>query len=184
MNVEDQQATPEPVNPTPEMPKKGLSKKVWIVIGAVVLVLVVVVGILAIAMSGSSSNSTPSPLLETTPTSFKTITDREYALIAKDPTAHVGECVKVFGKVTQADATTGTERIRANTEATKKEQTYDYTINSLLSAEGTVLSDFVTNDQFSADVCVTGQFKYKNALGAESSAIELQVFSISRSDAK
>ena len=94
---------------------------------------------------------------------------REWQVIAKDPDAHEGEHILVYGYVTQFDAATGTDTFRANVDGVEHsgdEYAYlDYEINTMLRGDPTALQDIVSGGLFTAQVTVGGSVSYDTQIG-------------------
>ena len=109
------------------------------------------------------------------PATYRTVTDREYALIVKDPDSHVGEKVRVYGIVTQADAITGPTNLLADTSATPSSEWYDFDTNTLVSAPGRKLfSQIVEDDIVTFYVEVVGSYSYDTQIGGNTTVPHLQ----------
>jgi hypothetical protein len=111
----------------------------------------------------------------------KAINARTWQLIAKDPEAHAGERVIVYGQVTQFDAATGTDNFRANVDGVVHKPEYgyaDYETNTLLSGDEGTLKDVVEGDLFKAEVTVDGAKSYDTAIGGNTTAPQLTVTKI------
>lgn len=123
------------------------------------------------------------PVVAPTPTKpakvdFKKLTERQWKKIAKDPDAHTGEAYIVYGAVTQFDSATGVDIFRANVGAKNESENYDYDTNTILTGGGADLSDLVEDDEFRAQVLVTGSFSYDTQIGGETTVPQLEVRSI------
>lgn len=103
---------------------------------------------------------------------------RDWQLLAKDPDAHKGERVIVYGRVTQFDSATGTSGFRANVHGVKQEKWYDYDTNTILKGDEAKLKDVVEDDLFKAEVTVSGSYSYDTSIGGNTTAPELAVDSI------
>lgn len=112
------------------------------------------------------------------PAPAKAITAREWQKIAKNPDAHVGESVIVYGHVTQFDTGTGTDQFRASVDGVQHAQYYDYETNTLLSGDQSKLGDLVQDDLFRAEVVVGGSYTYSNTMGGSTTAPVLVVSKI------
>jgi len=115
----------------------------------------------------------PAPLAPAT-----TITERQWALIAKSPAAHVGDRVIVFGKVTQFDAATGTAGFRANVGGKKLPVAYgfvNYPTNTMLTGDENGLATLVEGDIFRAEVTVIGPYSYDTQIGGSTTVPALTV---------
>lgn len=156
-----------------------------VVLGAAAIVLSVVVAVAPSttpqpsATSGTSTPTVPAAVQPTVapapPAPAKAITARDWQKIAKNPDAHVGESVIVYGYVTQFDSGTGTDQFRASVDGVKHAQYYDYETNTLLSGDQSVLGDLVQDDVFKAEVVVGGSYTYSNTMGGSTTAPVLAV---------
>ncbi|WP_409057466.1 hypothetical protein [Streptomyces sp. SYP-A7185] len=123
------------------------------------------------AMSHQAARSAPTA-------TYETLTAREWALIAKDPDAHAGERYVVYGVVTQSDAATGAEALRADVDGIRHSYAYEYPTNTVLTGDEKAFAKIVADDSFTAKVEVRGSIEYENQIGGETAAPELQVDSI------
>lgn len=116
----------------------------------------------------------PVPLAPAAP-----ITDREWALIAKDPAAHIGQRVVVFAQVTQFDAATGANTFRGNVGAQKHAASYgwvsDYKTNTVLTGDPTVVADVVEGDLIRVEATVDGALSYSTQIGGSTTVPQLTV---------
>ncbi len=114
------------------------------------------------------------------PRQYTALDDRTWALIAKDPDAHIGESYLVFGEVTQFDSATGTSAFRANVAAANvcEYGFFDGDNTLLQAATGVDLANVVTDDVFAAQVTVMGSFSYDTSIGGSATVPRLQVDSI------
>lgn len=116
-----------------------------------------------------SITATPDPQPEETtkPTSFKTMTAREFKLLAKDADAHAGEAYRIYGYVSQFDSATGTNAFRAETGPRKlsPDDWYEFDQNCVLTGDEELLADVVEDDLFEAKVIVGGSFSYDTQIG-------------------
>lgn len=143
----------------------------------------VVLFIILVATSGnsgttsSSSSATPS----SPPPPAHAISAHDWQLIVKDPDAHKGESIIVYGEVTQFDAATGTTGFRANVDGVEHQLTdgfADYSTNTILDGDPATLQNVVEKDLFTANVTVVGANTYSTQIGGQTTAPELQVQSI------
>lgn len=124
---------------------------------------------------------TPAPKPTVTkpkPVSFKKLSSREWLKIAKDPDGHIGEAIVVYGSVTQFDSATGTDTFRADVGASNQEYSFSYPTNTVLTGDATGLQDVVEDDEFKANVIVTGSLSYETTLGGETTVPQLEVKSL------
>ena len=155
-------------------PRNRRRKWPWIVGVPVGLFVALLVLVGVAAPPTPSAPSTPAaPLAPAT-----SISDREWAQIAKDPAAHTGDRVVVFGEVTQFDAATGTTAFRANVDGVEHKPEYgfaDYPTNTVLTGEEDLLKPLVQGDLFKAEVTVAGANSYDTQIGGSTTAPELTV---------
>lgn len=125
----------------------------------------------------------PEPEAPATPdlTSFAPTDDRTFALIAKDPDAHVGSNLIIFGDITQLDSATGRCNALVSTAATQKENSFDYEQNSLASSgdfEVTcpVFDPLVEDDHVKMWVTVLGSFSYETQIGGNTTVPHFEVW--------
>jgi hypothetical protein len=163
------------------VPKRKHRKWPWMV-GVVVLLLVIVAMSGNDGGSGSSTNSRSAsgaaPAVQPVLGPAKAITERDWQLIAKDPEAHTGDRVIVYGEVTQFDATTGTDAFRANVDGVEHKPEYgyaDYETNTILNGDDAALKALVQGDLFKAEVTVAGAQSYENTMGGTLTAPKLTV---------
>ncbi|MEU4772696.1 hypothetical protein [Micromonospora sp. NPDC023644] len=124
----------------------------------------------------SPTKTTPPP--KPKPPSYKTLSERQWKLVAKNPDAHIGKTYVVFGRVTQFDAATGVDTFRANVAHRRMADKYDYQTNTLLTGLAADLDNLVEDDIFRANVTVLSAFSYDTQIGGETTVPLLQVDSI------
>jgi hypothetical protein len=115
------------------------------------------------------------------PAPAKTISARDWALIAKDPDAHAGERVVVYGQVTQFDSATGASTFRANVDGAAHKVSYgyaDYKTNTMLTGPDDQLKDIVDGDLFRAEVTVAGALSYDTTMGGSTTVPKLEITAI------
>ncbi|GAA4541766.1 DUF732 domain-containing protein [Pseudonocardia xishanensis] len=112
----------------------------------------------------------------------KAITAREWLLIAKDPDAHQGERVIVYGEVRQFDSATGPSGFRANVDGVVHPVKYgyaNYETNTVLGAgTGVSLAEVVQDDLFKAEVTVVGSYSYDTQIGGKTTVPMLLITNI------
>lgn len=174
----------------PTKPKRGLSTRALIVAGVVVVGIVVVGNVVEsnkadnkAAKSAASSSATPT-LTTTTqravkpppspsvsaeqldPAAYQQVTDREFAYILKDPYAHYGDRIVIYGKVLQFDTLTGDSVFRADVVAVPGGSNEPE--NAFVEAtDPAILADVVEGDSVVMFVEVAGTETYETQLGAE-----------------
>ncbi|MEE3922104.1 hypothetical protein V2I01_38875 [Micromonospora sp. BRA006-A] len=130
---------------------------------------------------GGPTSAAPSPRKTAAPPkppSYKTLTARQWKLIAKNPDGHIGEHYVVYGRVTQFDAATGTDTFRADVAHRRMADEFDYETNTMLSGSGSDLENLVEDDTFRANVMVLGSFSYDTQIGGSTTVPLLQIDSI------
>lgn len=109
------------------------------------------------------------------PASYPAITSRQYALLVKDPDAHIGQKFRIYGYVTQFDAATGPESFLADTATTRGGDWYDYDTNTLISAENANLfKNVVEDDLVTLYVEVLGSESYDTQIGGNTTVPSLK----------
>ncbi|MEU4643966.1 hypothetical protein [Micromonospora sp. NPDC023814] len=124
----------------------------------------------------SPTKTTPPP--KPKPPSYKTLSERQWKLVAKNPDAYIGKTYVVFGRVTQFDAATGVDTFRANVAHRRMADEYDYETNTLLTGLAADLDNLVEDDIFRANVTVLSAFSYDTQIGGETTVPLLQVDAI------
>jgi hypothetical protein len=127
-------------------------------------------------------------LQELPPEPARSITSREWAVIAKSPDTHQGQRLIVFGHVTQFDSVTGPtgvpgERGRSAARRVvrlRHEHDPAGVTNTILQGSASQLTDIVADDTFRAEVSVLGSYTYETTMGGSMTVPMLQVDSISR----
>lgn len=123
--------------------------------------------VLALLPGGDTTTARPTSYA---PQDFAEIDERELAGIAKDPDAHVGETMIVYGYVTQFDANTGPCEMRVSVSAEKKSSLLDYEHNSLAfsgdgDSECPELSGIIADDEVKLSVVLDGGKTYSSLGG-------------------
>jgi hypothetical protein len=190
------------VDQTPVTPSIGnaRARRAWPwIVGVVIAVLLAIIAALAAALLSTTGpaapaqapapaatvpTATPAPPATTTaplpaapPAPARAISTRGWQQIAKNPDAHIGESVIVFGHVTQFDATTGTQTFRASVDGVSHRQSYEYETNTILGGAQSTLKDLVQGDLFCAEVVVRGS-TYTTTMGGSMTAPLLQVTTV------
>jgi len=139
----------------------------------------VTTGLFVIALASDSSGSPTASAESYAPEDFVEIDERTLAGIAKDPDAHTGETLIVYGYVTQFDANTGPCEMRVSVSAQEQSSWIEYEHNSLaFSGDGDSkcpeLSDVVADDEVKLSVVVRGGKTY-SSLGGGTRVPHLEV---------
>jgi hypothetical protein len=140
----------------------------WLAIIGLVVALVVAAGVL-IALDkihlGTTSSSSAST--SATPAGYRAVSAREWLLIAKDPDAHKGERIIVYGQVKQLEAATGTRGFRASVDGVPhpvQSGNVDYATNTVLTWRESDLHNVSQGDLFVAHVTVVGSTSSQNGV--------------------
>jgi hypothetical protein len=149
-----------------------------VILGGFIGGLVVIV--LALMMFPVTPPSSGVSLPAGPPQPLREVSSREWQQIARDPDAHVGGRYVLYGVITQADAVTGTEAVRASVDGEKHEQSYEYPVNAILTSSGAGLSGLVVDDVVRAEVIVVGALEYETAMGGRLTAPRLAVEKVER----
>jgi len=106
---------------------------------------------------------------------YRTLSPREWKLVAKNPDAYVGRTYVVYGVVTQFDAATGDDTFRADVGPRNMAEVWDYETNTLLTGDAERLRDVVEDDEFRAEVTVLGSFSYDTQIGGNTTVPLLRI---------
>lgn len=113
------------------------------------------------------------------PANYQQVSDRSWSLVERDPESHEGEEFVLYGRVTQADAITGSSIIRVDTSATQKSRAFYYDVNTMVNAgESGVFDDVVGDDLIKLLVTVDGSMSYETAIGGSTTAVEVTAYDI------
>ena len=139
----------------------------------------VTTGILVLALASDGSTETTTSTESYSPDDFVGVDERTLAGIAKEPDAHDGRTLIVYGYVTQFDANTGPCEMRLSISATKQSSWFEYEHNSLAfsgdgDSECPELSDIIAEDQVKLSVVVRGGKTY-SSLGGGTRVPHLEV---------
>ncbi|PZT93820.1 MAG: serine/threonine protein kinase, partial [Gordonia sp. (in: high G+C Gram-positive bacteria)] len=99
--------------------------------------------------------------------------------IAKNPDAHIGRKVVVYGWVSQFDSATGTDAFRAETSGEQMGASYEYDTNTVIQ-EGTpgLFSEVVENDLVTMYVEVAGSMSYDTTMGGSTTVPKVDAYII------
>jgi len=121
-------------------------------------------------VSGGRWTSTPLPSIPSVspedldPSTYQSLSPRDYALLVKDPDSNKGRKIIVYGVVTQFDAATRKSELRANTGA----QPGDYAENTMIEAhDPSLLANVVRGDAVTMWCQVEGAETYKTQNGGQ-----------------
>ncbi|HXJ26561.1 MAG TPA: hypothetical protein VNH17_12710 [Streptosporangiaceae bacterium] len=149
------------------------------------LLAVIAVLIVAVVLSsiGSGGSGAPSTTGLAGCSSHHAVSARQWLQIAKDPDAARGQCITVYGEVTQFDADTGPSEFRADAGGVRQEPAYGYVsypTNTLFGGDAKMLGSLVEGDLFTAEVTVAGAQSYDTQIGGSTTAPALRVDSVKR----
>lgn len=112
---------------------------------------------------------------------FSNISDRDWALIAKDPQGNIGKSIVIYGYITQFDAATGLDQFRADVNGINSRNSYGLSgDNTFLYGNSSLLKNFVAKDYFTAKVIVRGTKTYTTTLNGNITVPLLEIYEISR----
>lgn len=111
--------------------------------------------------------------------SYAETTDRDLALLAKNPDSSAGSSLIVYGYVTQFDAATGPCNFRADVSAGIKEVSYEYEYNSILGtaddSDCPILDAVVQGDAVKIWVTSLGSYSYDTQVGGSTTVPSFRV---------
>jgi hypothetical protein len=168
---------PYPQRPYQPQPPRKRKKWPWIA-GAAVLLLAALIGTAANGATPSSrAADSAAPSAPLAP--HRAINSRDWKVIVKDPDAHEGERIIVYGRVTQFDAATGDDTFRASVDSINHPgNAYAFDTNTVLRGDASALRDVVNEDLFRAGVTVAGSMWYGTQIGGSTTVPMLTVDTI------
>lgn len=108
------------------------------------------------------------------PSSYKKLSEREFALLMKDTDSHKGEKIVVYGYVSQLDSATGPDTLRASTGNASKSEWYAYSENTVVQAgEKGMFKNVVKDDLVTIYATVDGSMSYGTQIGGNTTVPEL-----------
>jgi hypothetical protein len=130
----------------------------------------------------SESASTPSrsPVAADT-SAYETLSDHDFALMAKDPESWNGRQIIVFGVVTQFDSATGKCSFLADTGASQQADSFSYAQNTALTADSdhcAQLANVVEDDHLKIYAVVDGSISYDTQSGGNTTVPQLSVINV------
>lgn len=137
----------------------------------------------------ASETPTPTPSPEPAPepepdlAAFQPLDERSFALLARDPDAHVGQQLILTGVVYQFDAATGRCGFLANVGHDRVTYSYDYLQNAIFTAgdgwdDCPVLDDVVEEDHIRMWVTTLGSFSYDTQIGGNTTVPSFEVHQV------
>lgn len=116
---------------------------------------------------------------QTDPANYETLSERDWALVERDPDSHQGEKYVLYGHVTQADAATGDISIRVNSGPVQQYRQYDYDVNTMaITGRDGVFSDVVKGDHVEMLVEVDGSLTYDTMIGGSATAVLVAAYDV------
>lgn len=113
------------------------------------------------------------------PKSFKALTTRAYALVAKNPDDYVGKKFVIYGRVSQFDAATGNDSFLADTGAKKYvSDWYQYDVNTMITGDAADLKSIVEDDIVQMYVVGDGSYSYDTQMGGNTTVPSFYVVMI------
>lgn len=100
---------------------------------------------------------------------YPTTTDRDLALVSKNPDASRNRKIVVHGYVAQFDSVTGAGLFRADVGATPGSQ-YDYDLNVVVSGDAGILAPVAQGDYVTIYGVLMGSKTYENQFGGKTTA--------------
>ncbi len=141
------------------------------------------------APSDSYTEPTPeeaaeAPVSETKPTkrAYKSLSERAFALLAKNPDSYYGRAYRIYGQVSQFDAATGSDSFRAEIGPRKLLPEYGlvtFPQNCILRGPENRLKNVVQGDLFVANVVCEGSVSYDTQIGGNTTVPTFLVYAIS-----
>lgn len=127
------------------------------------------VALLCMIVGSTTTTTTPagSAAPVVAPQPARTVTEAEWNLISRDPDAHVGERVIVYGQVTQADSNTGPDMVLLSAGPAQAEP-WGYSTTVVLRGDVATLSE---GDTFHGEIEVRGRIDYDTLIGGSNSAV-------------
>ncbi|MGG5753244.1 hypothetical protein ACQ3I4_11555 [Zafaria sp. Z1313] len=156
---------------------KGLSIA-SLCVAPVAFIVAVVVSIATISGFGSPTASVPVTEGPVVAADYKTLADRDLALLVRDADPHAGEKLALYGTIAQFDAATGDCMFRANAGSEPGEYVWDYDHNIVFTAgavECDELRAFVEDDAIHVLATVAGTQTYSGMLSQSLSVPLMQV---------
>jgi hypothetical protein len=149
-----------------------------------VFVLLFFVGCTAVVLGSSSSpGSSPvggSPASKEKVEAAKEMTQRELALLVKNPDSFKGKTIVLYAAITQFDSATGPCAFRANIAHANQEKSWDYDDNSVFTggdgaSDCPDLGGFVVDDEVRITATSLGSLSYDTQIGGRTTVPSFHV---------
>jgi hypothetical protein len=99
------------------------------------------------------------------PVSYRTVNEREFAKVIRNPDGYEGKGYVVYGEVSQFDSATGLDSFRAQVAHANVEYFYSDGENAMFEGSEDALEDLIDGDVFKAKVIVKGSLSYDTQAG-------------------
>ena len=110
------------------------------------------------------------------PATYKSMSARNFALLVKNPDAHIGEKLVIYGYISQFDAATGTDTFLAQVASVRKADWYEYDENVMATAaDANDFTRVVEGDKVTLYVEVMGSFSYDTQAGGNTTVPQVRV---------
>jgi len=110
------------------------------------------------------------------PATYKSMSARNFALLVKNPDAHIGEKLVIYGYISQFDAATGTATFLAQVASVRKADWYEYDENVMATAaDANDFTRVVEGDKVTLYVEVMGSFSYDTQAGGNTTVPQVRV---------
>lgn len=106
---------------------------------------------------------------------FKAVGDREWALIVKDPDAHIGDRVIVYADVFQFDAATGDDTFLAYADDAQWYDSWEFDDNTMFIGTKKKFANVVEDDLIKVWGTVMGSFSYDTQIGGNTTVPMIMV---------
>lgn len=106
---------------------------------------------------------------------YEAISDRDFALLVKNPEGFTGRKFVLYGRVSQFDSATGPSTFRADAAASPQEYWGLYGENVVVTGSSRMLTDVVEDDLVTMYVEVAGAYSYDTQIGGSTTAPKLTV---------
>ena len=147
-------------------------RKVMMNLKKTLTIFAVITGLLAVNIAAATPASA---------VTCKTITDRTWKLVQKNPSKYKGQNMTIYGNIMQFDSITGTSKMLAYLAGTNKLDSYGYWGSydlSLARSTSKRLSNYVQGDVFKACVTIKGSYSYQMKVGNTNTVPEVYINSI------
>lgn len=174
------------VTPGNRTRKKG---RVWLAVSLAAVALFAGCAVIGTVLGNSSPASQleakdRSPVPQTQIDAAQELSERDLALLVKDPDSHAGQVMVIYARITQFDAATGKCLFRANISFKKMEQPWEYGDNAVFrggDGKSTCpgLEGFVADDEVRITATSLGSLSYETQLRGSTTVPAFKVENIS-----